>query len=99
MLLILSSKFESNSYSSLVLTSNYSFARDICQDAALYFNPLDPEDIAIKIKELISDKNLYSELEKKGKERLKQFGTARTRAEKYIKLCENIIKKEKNVQE
>ncbi|WP_415407163.1 glycosyltransferase [Sulfurovum sp. CS9] len=75
-----------------ILTSNYSFATDVCQDAALYFDPLDPKDIAKKIKKLIEDKELQKELIEKGKKRVKEFETARSRAEKYIALCEKIVK-------
>ncbi len=74
-----------------ILTSNYSFAKDVCQDAALYFDPLDPEDIAEKIKKLLDDKALQTELVEKGKKRVKEFETARSRAEKYITLCEKIV--------
>ena len=75
-----------------ILTSNYSFARDVCRDAALYFDPLDPEDIAEKIIQLVRDKVFYQELIDKGKKRVKEFETARTRAEKYIAICEKIVK-------
>lgn len=81
-----------------ILTSNYSFAKDICKGAALYFNPLEPEDIAHKIKHLVNDKNLQAKLIKNGNERLKKFETSKTRAEKYLEICENIIRKAKNVQ-
>jgi glycosyltransferase involved in cell wall biosynthesis len=83
-----------------ILTSNYSFATDTCKDAALYFDPLDPKDIADKIKQLVKDKNLQTQLIEKGSERLKKFETARSRAEKYIEICEKIVNKskgEKNV--
>jgi glycosyltransferase involved in cell wall biosynthesis len=70
-----------------ILTSNYSFAKDVCQDAALYFDPLDPVDIAEKIKKLIEDTALQHELVEKGKKRVKEFETARSRAEKYVTLC------------
>ena len=73
-----------------ILTSNYSFATDVCKDAALYFDPLDPKDIAKKIKQLIVDKSLQKELVEKGKKRIKEFETARSRAEKYVKICEQI---------
>ena len=78
-----------------ILTSNCSFATDVCQDAALYFNPLDPEDIASKIKELIDNKTLQYELIEKGKERVKKFETARSRAEKYVTLCINLVNYDK----
>jgi glycosyltransferase involved in cell wall biosynthesis len=78
-----------------ILTSNYSFAKDVCKDAALYFDPLDPEDIAKKIKQLIVDKSLQNELIDKGTKRLKEFETANSRAKKYIEICENIFNKSK----
>ena len=41
-----------------ILTSDLDFAKDICGDAALYFNPLDSYDIANKIK-TINDRSHY----------------------------------------
>jgi glycosyltransferase involved in cell wall biosynthesis len=73
-----------------ILTSNYSFAEDICKDAALYFDPLDPKDIAAKIKTLINDHALQKKLVENGVRCLKMFQTAQSRAEKYIELCEKI---------
>lgn len=77
-----------------ILTSNYSFAKDVCSDAALYFNPLDVEDIANKIRELIENKSLQYELIKRGEKQLKSFETATSRAKKYIMLCEKIVEQE-----
>jgi len=76
-----------------ILTSDYSFATDVCQDAALYFDPLDPKDIAEKIKLLIIDKVLQNDLIEKSKKRIKEFETAQSRAEKYIKIFEKISEK------
>ena len=73
-----------------ILTSDYSFAKDVCDEAALYFDPLNPKDIAQKIIELLEDKNLQQGLIEKGEKRVKEFETARSRAEKYIKLCVRI---------
>lgn len=75
-----------------ILTSNYSFATDTCQEAALYFDPLDPNDIAEKIKKLAEDKVLQKTLVEKGTKRLKVFETARSRAEKYIEICKKMVK-------
>ena len=75
-----------------ILTSNYSFAKDVCQDAALYFDPLDPKDMIKKIKMLVRDKALLNKLAEKGRKRVKKFESARTRAEKYIAICENLVK-------
>jgi len=78
-----------------ILTSNLSFAHAICQDAALYFDPLKPKNIAEKIIQLSKDKKLQQELVKKGTERLEHFETAESRARKYIKICKQIIKENK----
>lgn len=77
-----------------ILTSDLSFAHSICGDAAVYFDPLDPKDIAEKIIRLSEDKVLQNELIDKGLERLESFETAKSRAQKYIDICENIAKKE-----
>lgn len=78
-----------------ILTSNYSFATDVCQDAAMYFDPLDPKDIAEKIKQLVNNKALQDALVEKGTKRVKEFETARSRAEKYVALCEKLAKENK----
>lgn len=78
-----------------ILTSSYSFAKDICQDAGVYFNPLDPKDISEKIKQVANDEKLRKELIKKGKKRIELFETAKTRAKKYVNLCESLVNKEK----
>lgn len=77
-----------------ILTSNYSFAKDICGDAALYFDPLNPKDIADKIK-LVMNKRVREELVSKGNERLLTFETPASRANKYLALCSNIVKDNK----
>jgi len=73
-----------------ILTSGLSFARDVCDDAAVYFDPLDPEDIAEKIKMLVLDKELQKRMIELGVCRAVSFNTARARALEYIRLCENI---------
>ena len=73
-----------------ILTSNLSFARDICGDAAEYFDPLSPYDIAEKIGNIIQNKERREFLVKKGKERLKMFETSNSRATKFLEICEQI---------
>ncbi len=75
-----------------ILTSNYSFAKEICQDAALYFDPLDPNDIAKKIVLLASDRKLRDDLIKRGKRVLKTFETPESRAKKTLALLELLTK-------
>jgi len=74
-----------------ILTSDYSFARDICKDAALFFDALKPKEIADRIVDLSVNKELQNELIIKGKKILQTFETAKGRAKKYIELCEKIV--------
>ena len=76
-----------------ILTSNFSFAKTVCEDAAIYFDNLKPKDIAEKIKTLFHDKEVYNDLVLKGKERLKFFDDSTGQAKKYLKICKEIIKK------
>ena len=75
-----------------ILTSDFSFARTICKDAALYFNPIDPRDIAQKIISLIEDKNLQKKLIQNGISAVQEFETANSRAKKYIMICNRLVK-------
>jgi len=74
-----------------VLTSDLSFARSICRDAAVYFSPIDPADIAEKIVEVMTSKTLYDDLVAKGLRRVQDFPSAAQRAAAYIALCEQIV--------
>lgn len=74
-----------------ILTSNLDFAHDVCGNAALYFNPFSVEDIVNKIEILMNDKNVYNNLISKGLNRVKDFPTARQRADKYLEICKEII--------
>jgi glycosyltransferase involved in cell wall biosynthesis len=74
-----------------ILTSEFDFAKNVCREAALYFNPLNPEDIAEKIIKLSEDKNLYETLVEKGKKRVSELETSESKAEKYLKIFENIL--------
>lgn len=71
-----------------ILTSNYSFARDLCKKAAVYFDPLDKEDILNAILKVVKDRELQNQLVNEGLKRLKDFPSARERAESVLKLCE-----------
>lgn len=67
-----------------ILTSDLDFAHDICGDAALYFNPDDPEDIALKIIELKTNTQLYNELIKRGGKKLMDFPSPEEKAKQYL---------------
>ncbi|MDB4417785.1 glycosyltransferase [Akkermansiaceae bacterium] len=77
-----------------IITSDLAFATEVCGDAALYFNPLDPPAILRIIKLITESKSIRSSLVRRGKKRLDHFLTASERAEKYLEICEEIINKE-----
>ncbi|HPJ62447.1 glycosyltransferase family 4 protein [Lentimicrobium sp.] len=70
-----------------ILTSDLSFARNVCGEAAVYFNPLDARDIAEKILLLYHDPVLQARMVAYGKRKLPEFGTARERAARYLQLA------------
>lgn len=76
-----------------IITSNLPFAKTVCNDAAIYFDPLNPEDIAEKMIELIEHKELQDNLINKGFQRLNAFDSPAERAEKYLSLCKKIANK------
>ncbi|TFH24056.1 MAG: glycosyltransferase [Bacteroidia bacterium] len=71
-----------------VLTSDMPFARDVCGDAALYFDPLSIESIGEAIYTLASSEDLRSDMAERGQHRLATFETSLTRAQKYIDILE-----------
>lgn len=73
-----------------LLSSDFSFARDICGDTALYFDALDPKDTSEKIIILMNDKTLQEELIQKGINKLHTFETAQSRAKKYLDIIKII---------
>lgn len=70
-----------------IITTDLSFARAICGDAALYFSPLDAKDAALKIVEVVEKNEIGEELIKKGLQRLTSFDGASQRASKYLEIC------------
>lgn len=75
-----------------IVTSDLDFAHSICDNAALYFNPLDAKDAAEKLYTLSKDKKLYNTLINNGIRRLWDLETAESRALKYLDICHDISK-------
>ncbi len=73
-----------------IVTSDLSFARDICGDAAIYFNPLDAKSIVNTIIRLLNDKDLYQSLIEMGRRRVSEFYTPYERAKAYLEICKKI---------
>lgn len=76
-----------------IITSDLGFAHTVCQDAALYFDPMNPKNIAQTITSLVQSRKLRDTLVEKGKKRISDFGSARSRAEKYLRICSQIARK------
>lgn len=74
-----------------VITSNVSSMPEIGGNAALYVNPLDPEDIKKKLNMIVNDKDLRKDLIKKGFERVKQFSWKKT-AEQTAQVYRRLIR-------
>ncbi len=64
-----------------VITSNVSCMPEVAQDAACLVNPENPEEIAMAIERIISDKNYANELKIKGRDRTSQFAWINAAAE------------------
>jgi len=77
-----------------ILTSDLGFAHTVCGDAAVYFNPMDPADIADKIIYLSDNPELSCKLVQSGKEALKKLNTPAERAEKFIEIGKGLVRPE-----
>ncbi len=66
---------EAMSFSCPILTSNLDFAKAICGDAALYFDPWSVDSLFQAVDKLINSTGLQAELRNKGAQRLHSFGT------------------------
>lgn len=73
-----------------IVTSDLSFCKDVCSDAALYCNPIDPLDFANKLDSVINDDVLQEKLKTAGKLNLQRFGTSMDRTKEYLKIIEKI---------
>ena len=74
-----------------ILTSDLGFAHTVCGDAALYFNPTEPADIAEKIIYLSDNPEKRAQLVQAGKKALSQLNTPRERAEKFIEIGKGLV--------
>lgn len=69
-----------------IVTTDLSFARDICGDAALYYSPMSAADAADTIVRLAHTPELRSSLIEKGKRRLRHFLTPSRKHERLLQL-------------
>ena len=69
-----------------IVTTDMGFARDVCDDAALYYPPRSPTGACEAILRLLNDRNLWERQIERGKEVLTRFPTPEERYRKYIRL-------------
>lgn len=76
-----------------ILTSDRDFAREVCGDAALYFDPLDADSIVRAILRLRDEPGLRERLIQAGRRRLEQgFPTWAEVTERYVELLRRIAR-------
>jgi len=61
-----------------VLASNIEILKEICADAALYFNPYNIEELSLSMQKIISSKKLRNKLIKKGQNNIIKFSFQKT---------------------
>lgn len=72
-----------------VASSNTTSLPEVLGDAAIYFDPQNPEEMAEKIKLVLTDKKLYNELVKKGFKQIEKYSwekMGRETMEVYIRI-------------
>lgn len=79
-----------------VVSSNATCLPEIYEDAALYFNPLNIEDMATKIDRVITDTNFRKVLISKGRQQAKKFSW-RTMAEQTLDVYTSVLNKRRRL--
>lgn len=74
-----------------IVTTDMGFARTVCQDAALYFQPLDAQNALDRILDLKNSRELYKTTVDAGRKQLPRFGTPKQRLEKYLKIFRELV--------
>ena len=74
-----------------VVQSNASCLPEICGDAALYFDPYDPKDMAAKLAKILGNERLRKQLSKKGLARAKRFSWEKM-AKETLKVYEKVLR-------
>jgi glycosyltransferase involved in cell wall biosynthesis len=74
-----------------VLCSNVTSLPEVAGNAAIYFDPASPEQIATAIETLQHEHPLVAELVRLGRVRARAFGTARDMAGRYLALFHEVL--------
>ena len=79
-----------------IITTDLGFARSICEDAALYFEPCNANAAAEQIIRLLQDLPLQDTLRARGQEQLLTFDSPAERAEKILGICAELVAERRN---
>lgn len=71
-----------------MVTSDLSFARDVCREAAIYFQPNHVQDAAEKLLRVLGDASLRAELIRMGRDSLSRLPTAQQQYHLQVDLME-----------
>jgi glycosyltransferase involved in cell wall biosynthesis len=74
-----------------IVASDLGFSRDICGDAAIFCDPLNSEEYAKAIVDIVNNTQLSINLVNKGTENIKRFGTSMDRTNSYIRIINKLI--------
>ena len=72
------------------IVSNIPVFKEVCGDAAIYFNPYDEKDIAEKIASVLNDEQLRKEMIFKGLEKVKEYSWEKC-ARETLKVYEEVL--------
>lgn len=75
----------------LLFAADRPFVRDVCGDAALYFDPLDPESCARVVFDALSEDDRCQQFRQRATEASSHLGTARGRALAYVDLVSKVL--------
>ncbi len=70
-----------------VIAADRPYAREICEDAALFFDPLSPEDLAARIRQILSHKEVCTDLVRRGR----LIATRRAKFDPYKRMIEKVV--------
>lgn len=74
-----------------IVASDLSFARKICKDSAVYFDPNSPEDATKKILNLLNNKILCESLIINAQSNLSSYGNSMNRTSEYLKIISDLV--------
>lgn len=79
-----------------IITSDLGFAKGLCNEGAVYFNPINPKDIAKKIYRVAKDETFRNNIVSNASKQLYRFDSPEDRVKKIIALVEDEYLKSKN---